>query len=149
MSIKRFSKQCPNETFREDKSAIRADHIAPFPDLTTRGLRIIMSYQLPAKIALDAHEVAALLGSTYATVCEELRQHRLVGRKVGKQWRVHPDSVEEYLRCPGPKNQPDSEKIKKAAGSFSTPASKGAPDTAATAAADLLRKLSQGISRRN
>lgn len=60
------------------------------------------------RIAFDAHEVAAMIGSRYQTVLAEIRAGRLVARRVGKEYRIHRDMIDEYLKCPDRESRPES-----------------------------------------
>lgn len=105
-------------------------------------------------------EVSALLRVKPATVYAEIRAGRLIARRVGKEYRVHPDRLDEYATCQDQENPRGSgsgttrkETERRAPrifnGSFSMMASKSEQDVAAMSAENLLKKLSPGTSRRS
>jgi excisionase family DNA binding protein len=56
------------------------------------------------RIAYSAREAAELLRVRYQTVLAEIRAGRLVARRVGKEYRIHRDMIEIYLKTPEPEN---------------------------------------------
>ncbi|MDG1338535.1 MAG: helix-turn-helix domain-containing protein [Paracoccaceae bacterium] len=60
------------------------------------------------RIAFSAQEVAEMIGVKYQTVLAQIRAGRLVARRVGKEYRIHRDMIDEYLKCPDQKSQPES-----------------------------------------
>lgn len=57
---------------------------------------------------LSVQQVAEFLDVEVGTVYREIAKKRLIARKVGKFYRIHPARLDEYLRCPDPENLPDS-----------------------------------------
>jgi excisionase family DNA binding protein len=60
------------------------------------------------RIAYSAKEVAKMIDVNHQTILAEIRAGRLVARKVGKEYRIHRDSIDEYLKCPDPNSRPES-----------------------------------------
>ena len=52
------------------------------------------------RLAYSAKEAAAMLNISYATVLGEIRAGRLAARKTGKEYRIHRDVLDDYLKCP-------------------------------------------------
>jgi excisionase family DNA binding protein len=54
------------------------------------------------RICLTAAEAAALLGgrANRKTVIKLINRGELKGKKLGREWRIHPDWLEEYLSKP-------------------------------------------------
>ena len=91
------------------------------------------------RIAFSAHEVAEMIGSKYETVLAEIRAGRLVARRVGKEYRIHRDMIDEYLKCPDQESRPESSWIpRQASGEFS---GQTAPAAALGYEAQLISKL--------
>ncbi|UWQ37346.1 helix-turn-helix domain-containing protein [Leisingera aquaemixtae] len=65
------------------------------------------NFHIP-RIAFSAHEAAEMINVKYETILAEIRAGRLVARKVGKEYRIHRDMIDEYLKCPGQGSQPAS-----------------------------------------
>jgi len=60
------------------------------------------------RLAFSAKETADMIGVNYQTILAEIRAGRLVARRVGKEYRIHRDNIDEYLKCPGQESQPVS-----------------------------------------
>lgn len=72
------------------------------------------------RIAYSAEEVAEMLGSKYETILSEVRAGRIVARRVGKEYRIHRDNIDKYLKCPDHESRPASTWTpKQATGAFS------------------------------
>ena len=52
----------------------------------------------------DAKELADLLDTTVTTIRNYLREGRIVGRKIGKQWYVSEDAIRQYFLTPAPED---------------------------------------------
>ena len=100
-------------------------------------------------------EAADLLRVKPATIYAEIRSGRLVARRVGKEYRIHPNCLDDYATCQDQESRPASGRdttprktvkpeTKISSGSSSIPESKSAPDIAVMAAEAALRKLSRG-----
>jgi excisionase family DNA binding protein len=100
------------------------------------------------RIAYSAAETADMVGVSHQTILAEIRSGRLVAQRVGREYRVHVDTINEYLKCPAPRKQPASISTRKlASGAFSV-------ETAPVAAledfeAKLMRKLRNVPSQKN
>jgi excisionase family DNA binding protein len=74
------------------------------------------------RLAFSAKETADMIGVNYQTILAEIRAGRLVARRVGKEYRIHRDNIDEYLKCPGQESPPASEWIpRQAIGASSDP----------------------------
>ncbi|MGR3380884.1 hypothetical protein [Roseovarius indicus] len=71
-----------------------------------------------------------------------MAKKRLIAKRVGKFYRIHPARLDEYLRCPGPENQPAST-------SAPTPGSGSSATPAKTAELAALATLTSGLRKRN
>jgi excisionase family DNA binding protein len=58
-------------------------------------------------IAYSVDEIAEMLDVPKSTIYREIREGRLIARRVGKFYRVHADRFDEYLKGPDPVSQPD------------------------------------------
>ena len=94
--------------------------------------------QIP-RIAYSAHEIAEMIGVKHQTILAEIRAGRLVARKVGKEYRIHKDKIDEYLKCPDPKSLHASSWIPKQETGASS--SQMAPVAASGYEANLISKL--------
>ncbi len=72
------------------------------------------------RLAYSARETAEIIGSKYETVLAEIRAGRLIARRVGKEYRIHRDMIDEYLKCPDQKSRPASSWTPKQATGAST-----------------------------
>ena len=50
------------------------------------------------RIAYSAKELSEMIGVNYQTVLCEIRAGKLVARRVGKEYRIHRDVIDEYLK---------------------------------------------------
>lgn len=95
-------------------------------------------------IAYDVAEVAEQLRVPPGTIYREIRAGRLIARKVGKAYRIHPDCLDDYLKCPDQENPRASTNAQtRANGSSGTAAKTPGQDIAALAAARVLKKCSR------
>ncbi|WP_207471774.1 helix-turn-helix domain-containing protein [Paracoccus fontiphilus] len=66
------------------------------------------------RLAYSAAEVSAMIGIPYQTVLAEIRAKRLIARRIGREYRIHRDIIEDYLKCPDQKKDLESITIRKA-----------------------------------
>jgi len=72
-----------------------SEDLAPKPVVFLNRLRVVPK---ETKDGLSALATADRLGLSVSTVIEMLRDGRLLGRKIGKAWRVRPDSIDLLVK---------------------------------------------------
>ena len=81
-----------------------------------------------------------------STIYREIREGRLIARRVGKFYRVHSDRFDEYLKGPDPVSQPDYMNVQIPVSGLSATGEKiQEPDFAAQARAGRQKRRSRDI----
>jgi len=81
-----------------------------------------------------------------STIYREIREGRLIARRVGKFYRVHADRFDEYLKGPDPVSQPDYMNVQIPVSGLSATGEKiQEPDFAAQARARRQKRRSRDI----
>ena len=97
-------------------------------------------------IAYNVDEIAEMLGVPKSTIYREIREGRLIARRVGKFYRVHADRFDEYLKGPDPVSQPDYMNVQiPVSGSSATGEKIQEPDFVAQARARRQKRRSRDI----
>lgn len=95
---------------------------------------------------LTVEEAAAALSSATSVsfIRRMCREGKLVARRFGKRYLIHPAELERFARCPDPESRPASGNTRTGDGSSSTPDASTPPDALGTAIEDALKLLSPG-----
>jgi excisionase family DNA binding protein len=94
------------------------------------------------RICYTPQEVASMTSIPYGTILAEIRAGQLIARKVGTQYYIHRDCLDEYLKCPAQKSQPASTSVP-------TPANGSSVTVATASELAALAALTSGLRKRS